>query len=659
MDMTYRKNLLEQLRLVVCRPAVRTVDSQLMTAAVTANQELVGLGYTLKPADIIRLAGSDDLNSFPETFRQLIPQITAAPFYPDFPDQVMAIDEAQFRFHQICHYMSTYGVEEAAWMLGIDHEVQKGWLPEVTATEKTDQDAALLSGKVVELISEADMYRRPLAVLFSRTERLKAQELEIIREALGHVNVTEIDFSIPFKANMLDVFMLLARLPDADLSHSCLRRLCQHTGDIIKCLDYYLTHNAFHLTTSQKKRIVRLIESYPEADWRANVILSERKGRRTILLLNYLSYNRFSRSEPHREVVRQLRNGELASWESQAREMLANHDPEALSFIAKRPGMLLRWVNWLLKLGYDPKEIESRLLDHAEELSLKTVVTAATLLGRDETKQAAFDVFLRVLNRKLQLLDTPFKGRRVFIDPGRLDLEHSMILAKNDEAGYVRNGLAYRTPDNVNAIRFFVYWNDEHRVDIDLHATAVNDQGFRFNVGWNEDFRGNGICHSGDLTESDSAEYIDVNIDSRMLEVQFNVNLYYGKPTFRDIDKCFIGLMGVERLDAKVPLYDPKNCFFCNDIRSAVRTLNYGYLNLKHHYLALDGLPANHQWMAGAYSITAHTPSRLNLRKYLEMLMEAQSAAIVTDKADAELTLVMEKPEQDDQISLIDNNFFF
>ena len=655
----YHQNLLEQLRLVVYKDSGKSLTDETMVKAMTVNEELKNLGYCLNAADAVKLAQSDSLDVFYADFRKLIPDVKAKPMYPNFPTQVLEIDEAEFRFHQIYHYMSTYGAEELARIFGVEHQVKRGWLPEVEDTEKTESDDTLLKAKTVELIKEEDMYAVPLDRLLKKTERLTVQELEIVQEALQHVDILSFDYDIPFKQNMIKVFWALFNLEDHDTAIKAMHALCQHTGDVLKCLDYCLTHRDYSFSTAEKKMLVKLIESYPVEDWKANVILSNQKARRTIKVLEYLSYNRFSRSEGHKEVVRALRNGELSSWESQVKSMLSRKEEGVIDFIAKRPGMLLRWTNWLVKLGYDSENIKKALIDSSSSLSTKTLALSCTLLGRKEDREKAYEVLLAALKAKLSHLNTPFRNKKVFIDEGRLDLAHSMLLAKGDEAGYVRNGLAYHIPEDVVILRFFVYWDDKERVDIDLHASASNKQGWQVQVGWNSDFRVSGVCHSGDITHSNAAEFIDANMEGNLVEVQFNVNLYHGHDTLDQVEKCFIGLMAVKKFGKEIKLYDPKNCFFYNDIRTKSRTLNYGYINVQDRYLCLDGTPTAVQHMDGVYMQANHVTSKLTVAEYLRILMEVQNATIVKTPEEADVELIMEKPEKDGQISLIDNNFFF
>ena len=268
-------------------------------------------------------------------------------------------------------------------------------------------------------------------------------------------------------------------------------------------------------------------------------------------------------------------------------------------------------------------------------------------------------ILLTVLRRKMSRLVTPFRNKKVFINEGRLDLAHSILLSKGDETGYIRNGLAYRIPENVKIVRLFIYWNDSYDgIDIDLHANGIRKDGEVIKIGWDNEFSGCGIVHSGDLTSSDAAEYIDIDLSTDINEVQLNINLFSGDSLFSNIQTCFIGMMAVNKTAANVKLYDPENCFFVNDVRSMTRTLHYGYVNIPGRYLCLDGTPTSQQWMDGAYTMAEHRVSKLTVRKYLEILMECQNAVLVDDPGKCDVELVMEKPEKENQISLIDSDFF-
>ena len=389
----YLTLLLSELRLLVIRRPTRELTNEGMQKALTADANLQSLGLTLKPADVVRLACSNDLERFFKDVRQLVGTVDAAPMYPNFPNQVMEISEAEFRFHQMVNYFSTYGLEAVS-----GNEVLRGWLPPVEETEKVKKQQRELNAKVVELIDEEDMWKRPLKVILSKRERMTDKEKQICAAATMHISAESLSvctaatmhipaeflsgLKIPFKENMMELFAIIFH-SDAENKQELLHGLCQHTGDVLRCIDLVLCRCGYHFSTSQKRLLVRLLESYPVKDFKANLILSGKKAKRSLLVLQYLDYNQYSRSPEHKAAVASLRNGDLRSWEAQAKYLVSTGDDGALDFISQRPGMMLRWVVWLLRVGYHEEAITEVLCRNASSLSLQTLTTLLTKFGRE------------------------------------------------------------------------------------------------------------------------------------------------------------------------------------------------------------------------------------------------------------------------------------
>lgn len=575
--------------------------------------------------------------------------------YPDFPKQVMNLSEAQFRLHQAAHYFSTYGLE---YLFGVS--VDRGWLPQVTSTEKTEKDVALLAAKPFELISEDEMYVLPLRKILEKKERMTLPEKAIVSQALLHVEPELLaEIQIPFKENLVDVFCLIADNTQPEAALQLLHNLCKNTNDIWRCLSVFLGRHGRHLTTSQKRLFVKLFESYPIADFQANLIVTNTKAEKVIRTLEFLSFNRFSRSAEHREAVRKLRNGELKSWQGQVDFLLSSDGEKALDFIAKRPGMLVRFTARLLRLGYRQEDIAEKLVAHADALSMQTLLSLLNHFGTDtvlnerDDADAVYNVMLKALQAKMTTLETPIKGKKIFLDEGDFSFDFSRIEKSAEAGGYVRSGLAFKVPEAARRVRFFVYWNDKSRVDIDLHGAFMTEDGGIGHVGWNGGYNESGIVHSGDITHSDAAEYIDIDLEkTNAKHVTFSIDLFSGKPNFGLIDTCFVGMTAVNRINEKVKLYDPKNCFFSHDLESKERGLYYGHLDVENRVLVVSGSPNGRSYT----SLKVET-FRYSLRKFLEDLAEAQGAEVVA-RDEADVVLVMGKPNAENEISIIDSNFF-
>lgn len=658
----FEKLAFTELRLVHVTNHFSRISNKRLLEAMTINEELRQLGYTLTPDGIRMLANSSHREVFLDRIQEMNGGVDAKPMYPDFPNQVMNIDEATFRLHQMIHYFSTYGIE---WLTGED--VDKGWVPDVESTEKTESDTTLLDAKVIELVDTDELVSTCYKRILSKRERMTDKEKQLIKLALDNMSVNDlVDIDIPFKQNMLDVCNTIF---DADMESNdkinLFRKICKHTGDVWKVLDYILTRHKFHFKTSQKRMMVKLLERYPVADFKANLVITNKKAERVNLILNYLDYNTYSRSIEHKWNVKRFRNGLLLTWEGIAKKMIADNHPEALNVIAERPGIMLRWLTLLLRTGYSAKGISDALCQNADKLSTQTLVTLLTKFGKKDTSDDEADMVMfilsRALEKKLANIKTDLTNKKVFIDDSKFVLEKSELHAndKSDEGGYVRSNIAYRIPENVNRLRFFTYWNDKRRVDIDLHAHAYYQDGTTCHIGWNADFRYFGLVSSGDMTCSDSAEYIDMDFgpnNPRPLKaVVTTINLYnaYDIGTFKDIETCFVGMQAVDKLGENVKLYSPENCFFKHYLTTKNTNMTYGVINVEDRTITFIGSPINEVTKPSIMEC-----SKFSIRTYLMTLLSSQNAEIVSNREDADVVLVMEKAVDKNEISLIDNNFF-
>ncbi len=662
-EVNYDKLLLDELRLVTYEKCSAPLTDELLAKAVTLNENLQSLGFTLAPADLAALAASPSLDGFYDKIRSMMDTVKAKPMYPGFPQQVMEMDEAVFRFHQMVHYFSTYGME---LLFGVD--VHRGWLPceDEEETEAAEQKNVLKT-KTIKLLPLEESFFIPLRTILARRERMTLPEYEIVSEAIAHVSAEQLEgFKVGFKENMNALYEIIFGLPDREAAFGMFRILCQHTGDVLRCVDYLLRKNKFHFRTSQKRLLVKLLESYPEKDFRANLILSGKGTERNILLLNYLDYSVYSRSECHMDAVNDLRDGKLRSWESIAKTMLVDGNDGALDFIAQRPGMMLRMIAWLIRLGYTKEAIVGKLIGKASALSMQTLVTNLTWFGKLTKADRAdslllCEAFEELLFERMKSCNTPLRGKKVLLrmDDYNLDASEIHCSDKSAEGGYIRSGIAYRIPEDINRLRFFVYWNDKVRVDVDLHAGFIDLEGIPHGVGWNQDFRDCGVVFSGDITHSNAAEYIDIDLTAPIDRVNANIHLYSGRPDFSSVETCYVGMMAVP--EGKVngyasALYSEANCFFKHNLRQPCATINYGYIDVKNRCLIFDGAPQG--WHSDWYAGVGHRQSALSLARYLERLMEAQGAEFCDAEEDAEVILVMGKPETEKEVSLIDTNFF-
>ena len=623
----------------------KELNDDSIVRAITDNENLISLGYCLKPTDIISLARTDEFSVY-ETVKNYVEKVDAKPMYPDFPTQVMEMDEATFRFHQMVHYFSTYGMKE---LFGVD--VKKGWLPDVEDTPKNIKQTVLLPAKTISLIPKNEVYGFVIRKVLGKRERLTVPEMELLQYAVR--NYDGKDFPpVLFKENLMDLFHFFFEEKRDDV----LRSICQHTGDVLTCIRYLLTRYHYRLSTSERKRCVRLLESYPIGDFKSNLILSNKKAKNSFIVLDYLSYNKYSRNPEHQKAVKDFRDGKLRSWESGMKKMIFDKDEKVLPYIATRPGMLLRMVAWLLRLGYKEEDISTQLVANARSLSVQTLVTLLSVFNeiafKSDENMACIRIFENALKARMSYMETPLKGRKVFVDEGMYDFALSKIETNNksEEGGYIRSGMTFRIPEAVKRLRFFVYWNDEKCVDVDLHTYAKDIDGCDVHAGWNGDFKAKGIVTSGDITHSDAAEYIDIDLENTSIDTAMNIiDIYSGADRFKDIETCFTGMMAVSEIGQDVELYSPANCFFFHNLNGNCSHLKYCIIDVSNRRMQI--LAKEH--MVSRVETRINCP--FSIGQYLDMLFEAQGVTPVSDKEHADLTVQLDKGGD---ISLLDNNLF-
>lgn len=637
--MSYGEKVFRELRIYTANKAKKEKETY-PAAAVTLNENLKAYGFVMDPETIKKVIANmnpEGMKKMQDDVAEYAGKVKAAPMYPGFPQEVLDMDEAQYRMDQLCHYFSTYGIR-----LLTGREVKKGWLPEEGKEEGKEFNGFSADLKKIDVVFGDDGWILPMKIILSRRSRLAPVEEDIITEAVSHADEKALsELSVPFKENIVPVFEIALKTRSVALAHAS----CQHTGDVIKCLSKALRDRHYKMTTSEKKFAARVIESYSADNFRSNLCLSAKKAKEADDVMKGISYSKFSRSMSHSRALHDLRAGELKSWNAEVESCLAVRSPEAISKLAERPGMLLRSVNRLLKLGYDREAVTGALAEKAAALSTATIISVME-------KTDLSSCLMPALEARLAAAETPLKGKKVFFDEQSYDTAHSCI-AKSEEGGYVRSGMAFRIPETARRIRFFVYWNDEKCVDIDLHAYIADVHGANYHIGWNDEFRGKGAVMSGDITHSDAAEYIDVDLaNADISKVFLSINLYSGRGVLGEVQETLAGIMGISKLGQNIAHYDPKSCFISERLTSNARNIFYGVIDIQNRFLRIEK-----KENTALYSVDEalkKEPS-LTLAEYIDALFRAQNVEKVASPEEADVVLSVAKGGD---FSLLDENFF-
>lgn len=672
----FHKLLLSELRVLESpnnsKKQISNFNKQLELALID-NENLKALGYQLTEEGIIKLAvdykGNPNMKPLYKKVMELEPSIEVSPMYPNFPIEVLEMDELEYRTNQLLHYVLTYGAEE---LLGI--EVKKGWLPKNSDIMEREKDVQVVDLKTLDYLSPLAVDELVINDLIGKKERLLPRELELAKEVMLRTNL--IIKEVPFKENIGMIFgdiLLTGTLEERRKTFDTLKVVVKHPGDVLDLMEYMVVKNRYkHFKTNVKRGLVELIEQFPIETIEENLTSNRwsktfrgKKGKprtinRNVALIDYLSYNKFSKNADVKLLVNKLKNGKLLSWNQRLeREYAKENYEEVIRLLSQRPGMMFRQINRLVKLGVDVDKISSIMKENAGDLKTQTIVSA---INNYKGEAVVDKVFLNTLvcNLKSKDLKETFENKKVYIDEKNVDFSRSKIeiTDKFEEGGYITNGMAIRVPEKAKFLRFFTYWNDDERIDIDLHGVAVESDGEISHVGWNADFRNESLVHSGDITHSNAAEYIDLDIDNAkkggVRKVQFNINSYTGVP-FNKIETVFTGLMALSGMGQKTDLFDPKNVLFRHDLKNKSMSVDYGIIDLENNFIYIIGEKSDRH---NDTNIDEVSNVKLNIKEYLNFLILSQGGEITDDKSESDLTLGLEKLDEENYVSLIDNNFF-
>jgi stress response protein SCP2 len=686
----YEVNLFNAFRLVPIsmdkQDGVFNLDNELAETIAMNDALIKEFGVSASPKDLVLIAKNSAYKEVYDLFKNHV--FADAKMYQRAkamytPQEARDIPTAKFRFEQMLHYFSTYGIEALT-----DDEVLHGWLPSEAGIAEDlnpiEEDVALIDAKVFNVIYEKTKYFEGYRKVASKKNRATDLEIKILSEAVKHLSLDELSYvNIVFKENLLPILDTVLSNVDSTDGTNIIKTLCQNSGDVLKYVKHFLDTHRWSLTTSQKRMFVKALESYSVGNLADNLMLSNKKREHNLVLLNFLDFNTYSRSHEHKTLVSDFRDKKLKSWEGKLKGALSSgNTKKALEIAKQRPGMLVRYMNFLIKNDVLASGILEALKESSEKLSVQTLVENTNKFSRTHIKENLLDNQTALINISKGLLKdtlskkvTPFKDAKVFIDQGMFDLEHSSIEfnSKSANSDYISSGLAIKIPtENVDTLRAFVYWENakdgvaggNKRVDIDLHAFGIDKAGKYTHVGWNSSHREGGIIHSGDITHSHpyGCEFIDIDMNNNDMELVLFSFHSFTNQSFNDIKNLHVGILPVSKagLKSTKTLYTPKNCIFSHDIENKNQTsMGYGFVNVKDKYLKFIGQPTefSYGYTKKDYPQDEYI-SNFSASEYINILLEAQNATIVDAVEDADYVIKLTKPERENEISLIDNNWF-
>ena len=556
-------------------------------------RNIQSLGFCLSQ-EILETLNTYTMEELESFYLELIPilkksigaHVKYTPMYPNFPEQVMEMNQAELYINAILHYY-TYGY----------------YFPETELKERLP----LFENnkvKIIQLGTEEEFYS-----IFTNLMQSKTSISETDREDLAWFFKNTTDYGkympkeIPLKESIAYITKLILENAPV-LSSKALYPYFKTATDVLRLITA-LSNGDISLSQNTKFRSFRRAERRLLLDLLENCKFIEsdmkRYKERWIRIGERLHPSEYKGYETVKKAFDKLRNGGyIYSFGGSVVKAVNEMDyDKALAILSKRPGELARKLDYLLRLYSFISINESYKVISAFEKIASDVESTVLLQVREHFKnrgenQPSIRVFfpkgtiskaqcientLEPLSQELcnsviyiceKALIEKYSAKealgKVYINP---QLENYLVPFSQRSASKafktIVRGSRLPLSENANTIRTFLWWkNGLGRTDLDLSAMLYDKNwNYKEHISFtNLKSKKYMACHSGDIVDAPrgASEFIDVEIESLSKYgckyLVFTVLSYTGQK-FCDLPECFVGFM--ERKKPKSgEIYEPK-----------------------------------------------------------------------------------------------------
>lgn len=299
--------------------------------------------------------------------------------------------------------------------------------------------------------------------------------------------------------------------------------------DVVKGIDYCLVQEHYKLRTSQKKWLVKEIEKTDARSFGLALAQSHTVADRSKTILNFLSYNKFSRSPEHRVIVKDLRNGSLMTANKLLKQKVRRRDlAEVKRVVGAVPSLF--WERLSEMIDHFSQE-ELREVEESCHFSLGVLVTALDKENTPEIRKLLKDL----ANRTLAKMNLGIRGKRV-----KLEMENC-----SPELSLLGEVMANKIPDDTRLVRVKLQWKDTVCNSIDLITTKEENEHLAI-LGHGEEREE--LLSSKDNCGVRCAEWIDLDLAKVNGKFNFHAHLYSGRNLFSQVSECTLTVEKIDKL---------------------------------------------------------------------------------------------------------------
>jgi hypothetical protein len=553
-------------------------------ATVVQNLEPLGFVFSLPLLQACRPLSVPELNRL---YREVLAHLQKAkgahrkhrPMYPNFPDQVMSMGEAELYLNAVIHY----------WTAG-------RFLPETELKERPPLRQQL----------------RPLVIDLGTREEFEQIFVRLVSSNSSLSEQDREDVSWFVRSYRDDIARLLPEtIPQKETVAFVAALLAQHTGGAVAFVERYVrtATDVLRLAVALSEGDVSLAEptkfrNFRRGERRLLLGLLDRheaamedmlrwKGR-WVRLGEKLHPGEYAHAYPNAAAAFDVLRNDRAytTFNGKIERALENRDVTgAVRRLAGRPGYLARRLDHLLRVSEDHQRLViAGFAEVAQAVSTPVLLQVLQHFRGRQTPDR-----LRVFFPKGNLAKAhaepntlpslpaevcaevaavceaallqrfaalPALGR-VYVDPELRDyLVPFSVRSSSRTYRTVGRGSRLALPE-CQVLRFFIWWkNGRDETDLDLSATLL-DSDFNFidDVAY-YNLKGYGGAHSGDIVDAPkgASEFIDITL-SRLTErnVRYVVMsvMSYTAQSYCDLPECFAGWMARADADSG-EIFDPR-----------------------------------------------------------------------------------------------------
>lgn len=299
--------------------------------------------------------------------------------------------------------------------------------------------------------------------------------------------------------------------------------------DVVKGIDYCLVQEHYKLRTSQKKWLVKEIEKTDARSFGLALAQSHTVADRSKTILNFLSYNKFSRSPEHRVIVKDLRNGSLMTANKFLKQKVRRRDLDEVKRVVGAVPSLF-WEKLSEMIDHFSQE-ELREIGESCHFSLGVLVTALAKENTPEVRKLLKDL----VDRTLAKMNLGIRGKRVRVAIENYSPEFSML-------GEV---MANKIPDDTRLVRVKLQWKDTVCNSIDLITTKEENEHLAI-LGHGEEREE--LLSSKDNCGVRCAEWVDLDLAKVNGKFNFHAHLYSGRNLFSQVSECTLTIEKIDKL---------------------------------------------------------------------------------------------------------------